>query len=146
MALPLAVSAVPVGIQHRMNGGSKFTGVLPSTDGIVIQHGLNKYAPGTAGGLFYFYNSRPLTVLHYNIDFGASVSYQLALVSLFSGEQIPGERTLISEGTAKYLEGPGFVNLILGPHQALELTVSGSTTTPMIASVWAIDATALLVG
>lgn len=145
MSLPLAVSASPIGIQQRMSGGSKFTGVLP-TGTPAIQSGLNKYAPGTAGGLFYFENARPIALLHYNIDLGASVAYELAIVSLAGGEKIAGDRVLLSAGTARVLEGPERFGLVLGPHQALELTVTGSTTAPMIANVWAVDATAYFVG
>lgn len=145
MSLPLAVSASPVGIQQRMSAGSKFGGVTPAGTP-TVQNGLNKYEPGTAGGLFYFYNPRPIALLHYNVDFGASVAYELAIVSLSGGEKLPGERVLLAAGTARVLEGPERFGLVLGPHQALELTVSGSASAAMIASMWAVDATAYFVG
>lgn len=145
MTLKVPSSAAPVGIQHRLNAGSKFDGTVPAT-AVTLENGINKYAAGTAGGLFYFENTRPVSVLHYAFDFGTSVPYEIAIVSLDgAGAKLAGERLLLESGTARTVSGPARVNLVLGCRQALEVTVS-SGTAAMIGSVWGVDATAHLVG
>lgn len=142
MPLPLAVSATPVGLMQRMAAGSKFTGALPAGEP-TIQNGINKYTEGTVGGLFYFRNPRSIVVPHYHIDFGASVAYEVAIVSLDANkEKIAGDRIIIAKGTAAFLQNQDRFGMTLGPHQAVEVTISGSTTAPMIATFWAMDATA----
>ena len=147
MSLPLAVGAHPVGIQQRISGGSKFDGTAP-TGPLAYSNGINKYGAASAGGLFYFENTRPIMLTQYNMDFGEAVSYEVAVVSLDkAGAKVAGERLVIDAGSGRYARGPAYYAFCLGAGQALEVTVStarSGSSPAMIGAVWAIDATAAL--
>lgn len=148
MPISVRVSATPIGIQQRIAAGSKFTGALPEGTAL-FENSVNKHPEAATGGLFYFENPRAASVTHYLFDFGASVPYELAVVSLTKlGEKVSGERTVFAQGTGRYVTGPAQFGFILGAHQAIEVTHPGlsNPTAAMIGTVWAIDATAFLAG
>ena len=148
MPLPVSVSAAPVGIQHQIASGSKFTGELPTTTP-VFANSSNKYPVDTVGGLFKFENYKPTLVIHYVFDFGASVPYELAVVSLDStGAEIVSERIVFEQGTARSVAGPPHYGFLLGANQALRVTNPGlsAPSAAMRGVVFAADATAILAG
>jgi len=146
MPLKVRISAAPVGIQHTITAG-KFDGTLPSGEQSFV-NGINKYAAGSTGGLFYFENYKPALVSSYSFDFGSdSATYELAVVSLDAdGNKIPGDRILLEKGAGRVLTGPVHYGFLLGAQQALELKVTSSTSASMVGVVWALDATAAFVG
>lgn len=146
MALKVDVSAAPVGIQQSVASGSAFDGTIPDT-AVTFANGLNKFAESSAGGLFFFENLRPVALTSYAVYFGASVDYQVAVVSLDdTNAKIAGDRIVIAEGTATHITGPAQYGFILGPRQALEIVTDGPSGAAMRAQAWAVDATALLTG
>lgn len=146
MALKVAVSAAPVGIQQSVASGSGFDGTIPATE-MTYQNGLNKFAEDTSAGLFFFENLRPVALTSYAAYFGAPVDYQVAVVSLDdTNTKIAGDRIVIAEGTATHITGPAQYGFILGPRQALEILTDGPSGAAMRAQAWAVDATALLTG
>jgi hypothetical protein len=147
MALPLSVGAAPVGIQQRISAGGKFDGTAPTTQ-ISCTNGVNKYGAAAVGGLFNFQSHRPVMVTQYHFDFGESVGYELAIVSLDNaGAKIAGDKVLIEAGSARLVKGPEQFGFCLGANQALEITVTTARTVSspaMIGAVWGLDATAAL--
>lgn len=143
MPIPLLPGGHPVAIMHRISGGSKFNGKLPATVAYA-QNGINKFEPGTDGGLFFFYNHKPVTVPHYNVDFGAEVDYELSVVSMDADATTVMDRVLIDKGRSRVVDGANHYGFTLGAYQAFELKVvsTAATSAPMIATFWVVDATA----
>lgn len=141
--LPYAPGAHPVGMMQKMAAGSKFNGKEP-TGPAYAESGMNKFEASTDGGLFYFNNYKPVTVPHYNIDFGTSVDYELSVVSLKPSDLSVIDRVLITKGTGRLLDGAEHYGFTLGSFQGFELKVvsTAATTQPMIAMFWVLDATA----
>lgn len=143
MPLPLAAGgAYMVGMQQSVPAGSKFNGKKPTSEPY-IQNGLNKYEPGTDAGLFFFGNHKPLAAPHYNIDFGAPVDYEVAVVSMDPKGETIYDRVVIEMGNARLVDGADHYGFTLGPYQAFEVKVTGAAPgTTMIANFWVMDGTA----
>lgn len=132
----LAAAAAFTNLAGGADSAGNFNGTLP-IGSVSVGNGMNKFPAGTTGGLFHFEQKEPIVIQQYLFEFGASVSYTVALVNLDAdGNEIAGEALILEQGTAertKYVE-----NLLLTVGQALKVTAGG--TASMLGQVAAISA------
>ncbi len=138
MALLAQVGTYSIGIQHKVTANNQFDGTLP-VGALTFANGMNKYAAGTAGGLFDFENTEPIIITQYHFEFGdVTTGYVLSIITTNADEsEISGEASILAQGSAKIVIVTG-QRLLLTAGQKLKLVTTGGTAA-MFARVFAIQ-------